>query len=210
MGEMKNVFGFLVKGLQGVMDKLTKLEITPEEVISEVDKFVNTHNLVADSFLKTIKDKAEEVISSLIKSKRNAFTDFFAGIGESLTKTFKPMVDGLKLLATTAGSAIKSGATNLLQKAKDSVAQLGQKLQPKIENVGTQLGTLVMQGSNAVNALKQAGSDILQQTLTNMKEPANKIAQTVVDAGKTVVGHVGGALLGTNTDPDATTVAPST
>ncbi|XP_046572977.1 uncharacterized protein LOC124281011 isoform X2 [Haliotis rubra] len=192
------------------MDKLAQLDVTPQEVITEVDKLVNTHNLVADSFLKTIKDKAEEVISSLIKSKRNAFTDFFAGIGESLTKTFKPMVDGLKLLATTAGSAIKSGATNLLQKAKDSVAQLGQKLQPKIENVGTQLGTLVMQGSNAVNALKQAGSDILQQTLTNMKEPANKIAQTVVDAGKTVVGHVGGALLGTNTDPDATTVAPST
>ncbi|XP_046572979.1 uncharacterized protein LOC124281014 [Haliotis rubra] len=29
MGEMKNVFGYLVQGLQGVMDKLTKLAITP-------------------------------------------------------------------------------------------------------------------------------------------------------------------------------------
>ncbi|XP_046572975.1 uncharacterized protein LOC124281010 [Haliotis rubra] len=104
MGEMKNVFGFLVKGLQGVVDKMTKLEITHEEVIKEVDKFVNTHNLIADSFLKTTKDKVEEVIFSLIKSKRNNFTDFFAGTGESLTKTFKPMVDGVKTLATAAGA----------------------------------------------------------------------------------------------------------
>ncbi|XP_067668585.1 uncharacterized protein [Haliotis asinina] len=209
-GEMRNVFGFLVKGLRGVMDKLAQLEVTPEEVISEVDKLVTTHNIIADSFLKTIKDKAEEVISSLIKTKRNAFTDFFAGIGDSLTKTFQPMVDGIKLMATTAGTAIKNGATNLLQKAKDSVAQLGQKLQPHIENIGTQLGTLVMHGTNALNAMKQAGGDILQQTLTNMKEPVNKIGQTVVNAGETVMGHVAGALLGTNTDPATTTVAPST
>ncbi|XP_071086012.1 uncharacterized protein [Haliotis cracherodii] len=208
MGEMKNIFGFLVKGLQGVVDKLTQLEITPEEVISEVDKLVNVHNLVADSFLKTIKDKAEEVISSLIKSKRNAFTDFFAGIGQSLTKTFQPVVEGIKTLATVAGSAIKNGATSLLQKAKDSVTQLGQKLKPQITNLGSQLGTIVAHGSNALSALKAAGGDILQQTLTNLKEPLNNIGQTVVDAGQTVVGHVAGALLGTNTDP-ATTVAPS-
>ncbi|XP_048247645.1 uncharacterized protein LOC124112656 [Haliotis rufescens] len=207
MGEMKNMFGFLVKGLQGVVDKLSTLEITPEEVISEVDKFVNAHNLVADSFLKTIKDKAEEVISSLIKSKRNGFTDFFAGIGQSLSNTFKPMVDGVKTLATVAGSAIKNGATNLLQKAKDSVTQLGQKLQPHIANLGSQLGTLVMHGSNALNAMKAAGGDILQQTLTNMKEPLNNIGQTVVNAGQTVVGHVAGALLGTNTNTE-TTLAP--
>ncbi|XP_067668590.1 uncharacterized protein [Haliotis asinina] len=208
-GEMKNVFSFLVKGLQGVMDKVSKLEITPEEVISEVDKFVTTHNIIADSFLKTIKDKAEEVISSLIKTKRNAFTDFFSGIGQSLSNTFQPMVDGVKTLATAAGTAIKNGATNLLQKAKDSVSQLGQKLQPHIANLGSQLGTIVMHGANALNAMKQAGGDILQQTLTNMKEPINNIGQTVVNAGETVAGHVAGALLGTNTNTDTpTTVAP--
>ncbi|XP_071084375.1 uncharacterized protein [Haliotis cracherodii] len=204
MGEMKNMFGFLVKGLQGVMDKLSKLEITPEEVISEVDKFVNTHNLVADNFLKTIKDKAEEVISSLIKSKRNGFTDFFSGIGQSLASTFKPMVDGVKSLATSAGTAIKTGASNLLQAAKDSVTQLGQKLQPHLQALGTQLGTVVMHGANALSAMKAAGSDIMQQTLTNMKEPLNNMANTVANAGQTVVGHVAGALLGTNTATDAT------
>ncbi|XP_046572973.1 uncharacterized protein LOC124281009 [Haliotis rubra] len=205
MGEMKNVFGFLVKGLQGVMDKLSNLAITPEEVISEVDKLVSTHNFVADSFLKTIKDKAEEVISSLIKSKRNAFTDFFSGIGQSISTTFKPMVDGVKTLATSAGNAIKTSATNLLQAAKDSVSQLGQKLQPHLQALGSQLGTVVMHGANALSAMKAAGSDIMQQTLTNMKDPLNQMANTVANAGQTVVGHVAGALMGTNTDAPATT-----
>ncbi|XP_067668591.1 uncharacterized protein [Haliotis asinina] len=204
-GEMKNVFSFLVKGLQGVMDKLSKLDITPEEVISEVDKLVTTHNIIADSFLKTIKDKAEEVISSLIKTKRNAFTDFFSGIGDNIASTFKPMVDGVKTLATSAGNAIKTSATNLLNAAKNSVAQLGQKLQPHLQALGSQLGTVVMHGANALNALKAAGSDIMQQTLTNMKDPLNQMANTVSNAGQTVVGHVAGALLGTNTDTSAAT-----
>ena len=64
-------------------------------------------------------------------------------------------------LASAAGTAIKSGASSLLESAKQSVAQLGVKLQPHIQALGNSLGTIAMHGASAVSALKDATTDIL-------------------------------------------------
>ncbi|XP_071086308.1 uncharacterized protein [Haliotis cracherodii] len=195
--ELKAVMAWFRQSLSEIIDMAANLELTPEEIVQKIDALVGVHNTMVDSFLTTVISGIESVIRSALKlHKRNGFTDFFSNVGSSIASAFSPMVDGVKQMATSAGTAIKASAAGFASAAKDSMNQLGEKLKQHLHTLGQHAGKLVQHGQNALSAMKDAAGDIMKQTLSNMKDPLTGIKQTLTSAGGTIVQQVLNAMSG--------------
>ncbi|XP_041347684.1 uncharacterized protein LOC121367520 [Gigantopelta aegis] len=188
-----SILNKLTTGLTNVIDKVSHFDISPEAVVEKIDQLVGSHNLLVDGILGHVVSSIEGALSS---HKRNAFTDILGGFATSIKNFFQPHIDAIKNLATTAGSLIKNAATGILAAGKESFTQLAGKLSEHLNTLKGVGSQLLQHGVNALSALKAASTDILQQTVANMKEPIQTAKETLASAGGTILQHVAQAVSG--------------
>jgi len=188
--QLKAVLSTALASFNQILDKVRNLEVSPDTVVAAIDKLTGAHNQLLDMFLTDLVTSTDSLVAKYFSSnKRSSVGDFFNNLGSSLASAFKPVVDTVKGMVSSTGTALQSSATGFLNAAKDSASQLGQKLTPHVQTLQGHAQTLVQHGSNALDALKAATADILQQTMENMKPTLNQMGQTLAAAGQTAVQH---------------------
>jgi len=129
--------------------------------------------------LAAIKDKIDGVVAGHKRATRaitfqmthdiaKAFPMYRRDVGQKITDFFKPHLDKIQEVLGNTGDAIKDHSTNLWETIKGHAGALGDKLQGHLDQLKEHGNTLVGHGTDAVNALKESVTDILNQTFQNM------------------------------------------
>lgn len=154
----------------------------------------------AKEVLAQLKEHASNLVSGAIQKGadifvgKRALTDHLQAIGDVLSTAAAPFKD----IVSNLGETLKGHFSTLVDTVKGHADALQTKLSPHIDDLKGHGQKLLEHGKNALGALSEVVSDILNQTLTNAKDSLSGVAQTVQDAGKTFVGHFAG------TDGDST------
>ncbi|XP_046328724.2 uncharacterized protein LOC124112637 [Haliotis rufescens] len=163
--------------IQTIYTQLKNLEMHPEEALKKVEALVAKHTSLSSEFLQALERDATTIVHSVFSlKKRNVITDTLSSLGSTIAAAFKPAIDSVSQMVHGAGSALSVAANGLLSAAKDSLSQLGDKLKPHVAALSTQIGQLTQHGTNAINAMKDAMTDIFSQTMQNAKPALNNIA----------------------------------
>merc|ERR1712168_75824 len=141
-------------------------------------------------------DKIQEALNTLLGkrdlSKQKRILDTLAQIGQGIADIFKPhvekIVDGVKQM----GESLKNAAGNALETIKGHVGTLGEKLKGHVDELKNHGEKILGHGSDALNALKDAVGDIINQTLGNISGNIKGIIDTGKDAGKVIGEHISG------------------
>merc|ERR1711979_13401 len=138
--------------------------------------------------LSSIKDKIDAVVSGHKRATR--------ALGQKITDFFKPHIDKITEALQNTGNAIKDHSTNIWETIKGHAGALGDKLQGHLDQLKEHGNTLVGHGTDAVNALKESVTDILNQTFQNVVGTIKDSIDTGKDAINVVGEHINGAVNG--------------
>merc|ERR1719244_186158 len=141
-------------------------------------------------------DKIQEALNSILGKRdlRNRrLLDALSQIGQSIADFFKPHVDKIVDGVKQMGESLKNAAGNALDSIKGHVDTLGEKLKGHVDELKNHGEKILGHGSDALNALKDAVGDIINQTLGNVSENIKGIIDTGKDAGKVIGEHIAGS-----------------
>ncbi|XP_067668099.1 uncharacterized protein [Haliotis asinina] len=180
--------------IQTIHTQLKNLQIHPEDALKKVEALLAKHTFLSNEFLQALERDTTKVVKSVFNlKKRSVVTDKLRSLGSAIAAAFKPAVDTVSQMVHGAGSALSVAANGLLSAAKDSISQLGEKLKPHVVALSSQIGQLTQHGTTAMNAMKDAMTDIFSQTMQNVKPALNNMAQTAANAGQTIVKQLAGS-----------------
>ncbi|XP_064615493.1 uncharacterized protein LOC135479543 [Liolophura sinensis] len=197
--QFKTLFGTVLNKLSAIQGKISNLSFLTEPInnlIEEIEHTVAGHNAIADSLLGKIVEEAHSFLKPLLGDSRRGILDNLGlnQIGQSLANLFKPHIDSLKTLVSSAGNTLKQHATNLMNAVKGSVNELGTKLQTHVDTLKTHLGTITSTAGEALATLKDAVGQVMQDTFSSLHNPVSGIVNTLTNAAGTVVNHVSSKL----------------
>jgi phage-related protein len=148
----------------------------------------------AQQVLAKLKEHASNLVSGALQKGadilvgKRALTDHLQAIGDVLNTAVGPFKD----IVSNLGETLKGHFSNLVDTVKGHADALTTKLSPHVDDLKGHGQKLLEHGKNALGALSEVVSDILNQTLTNAKDSLGGVSQTLQEAGKTVVGHFSG------------------
>ncbi|XP_052058793.1 uncharacterized protein LOC127699097 [Mytilus californianus] len=176
------------------IDTLTKLgalshSTDPTKLVEAVDEIVHSHNTVSNKLLKELIQEIQQSLGkSLNLNKRNALTDLLGQVGQNLAQFFQPHLEAAKNLVNGLGTVVKQTGTDV-----------GPAIQPHVDALKTSGAALLQHGQNALAALKDAVTDVLHQTLVNIKPHLVNVVQhgtaLASQAGGQFVNHLSSHLL---------------
>ncbi|XP_048745473.2 uncharacterized protein LOC125658294 [Ostrea edulis] len=162
MDNLNGVYTEALNQLKALSSQLTHLPAS--EIMQKVDQVVAAHHSVANKLQAELVSELTQIFGKALAlhpgAKRNGFTDALGQVGQSLSSFFQPHVQALQQLVGGVGDTVKQTA-NAFHTALTTGAH-GQA-------VSQSSAALVQHGQNALSALKDAVTDVLQQTLTNMQ-----------------------------------------
>lgn len=220
--KLNEVFQNAIDSFQAVAEKLTgadflcKFKDTIESLNREVQEITETHTRSARNILddlpKWLLQQLENILGDLAQAgldsiqkalgdlvgkrdltQHKRLLDALAQIGKSIGDFFKPHVDNIIEGVKNMGNSLKDAAGNALETIKGHVDTLGEKLKGHVEELKNHGEQILGHGANALNALKEAVGDILNQTLGNVGKNINGIIDTGKDAAKVIGEHIIGS-----------------
>lgn len=176
------------------IDKLKDIIANAKE-IDVVDKVKEWKDKIS-SLIAGHKRATRMIEARLVHQVASAFPVYRRDVGQSIADFFKPHIDKINEVLGNVGDAAKDHANNLWNTIKDHANTLGDKLQGHVDKLKEHGNTLIGHGTDAVNALKESVTDILNQTFQNMVGTIKDSIDTGKDAINTVGEHVNGAVNG--------------
>ncbi|XP_061194215.1 uncharacterized protein LOC133202414 [Saccostrea echinata] len=162
MDKLKGVYTEAVDKLKSLSSKLTDLPTS--ELIRKVDQVVAAHHIIADDIQTELVTELTGLFGKVLAlhpgNKRSTFTDALATVGQGLANFFQPHVQAVQQLVNGVGESLKQTATAFHTSLTTGTHG---------DAVHQSVSALAQHGKNALDALKDAVSDVLQQTLTNMQ-----------------------------------------
>ncbi|XP_011415393.3 uncharacterized protein [Magallana gigas] len=182
MDNMNGVYAEALTQLKALSSQLTTMPAS--ELIQKVDQIVAAHHTVSNNLQNELVTDLTSLFGKVLSyhpgTKRSTFTDALSSLGSGLANFFQPHIQAVQQLVSGVGESLKQTSsafqTSLSTGAHgaaitDSTSQLAQH------------------GQNALSALKDAVSDILQQTLTNMQPHIVNILQHGASALTETLSH---------------------
>ncbi|CAH1781026.1 unnamed protein product, partial [Owenia fusiformis] len=188
----------------------TKIQIAKEvtdasmEIVQEILSEVYGLDFVTKSTEETQK-KLEEVAEFHARHTRDIFSEFSVpedrqvnkriidavkALGQVLGDAFKPHIDKIVSGVNGIVNDVSKGAGDLWDKAKPHVDKILPKLDGHIKQLGDHGKELLGHAKNGLDALIEASTDILNETLEKMKPAAGGAIDTIKDGAGVVVDHI--------------------
>jgi len=209
-----NRFQEVAKKLTG-MDFICKVKDTIENLNKEIEDITESHTRSARNILDNLPewllkqlenmlgdlaqaslDKIQEALGSLLGKRdldqHKRLLDTLAQIGKSIGDFFKPHVDNIIEGVKQMGNSLKDAAGKALEGIKGHVNTLGEKLKGHVDELKNHGEQILGHGANALNALKDAVGDIINQAVGNIGDNVKGIIDTGKDAGKVIGEHING------------------
>jgi len=172
VGVAQNVTHVTLSKLDGLLHKF--LQNPTEELLTKIMAHIHAHNVIQDNLGKFVKDHGAglvtlgltDVLDKLPHLKRDGnLLDQINGVGNSLAGGFKPIVSTLKGLVTGLGDKLLGFFKGLLP----NVSQLSDAFKGHISAMKEHGAHLVDNAHSALDAVKDAVSDIWNETASQSK-----------------------------------------
>ncbi|XP_061194211.1 uncharacterized protein LOC133202411 [Saccostrea echinata] len=186
MDNMNGVYTEALNQIKALASQLTNMPAS--EIIQKVDQIVSAHHAVSNKLQSELVSDLTQLFGNVLSlhpgNKRNTFTDALGTVGQGLANFFQPHVQALQQLVGGVGESLKQTAsafqTSLTSGAHgDAIAQSSAQI--------------AQHGQNALSALKDAVTDILQQTLTNMQPHIVNVLSNGAQALQETLSNTGSA-----------------
>merc|ERR1712243_432865 len=192
---MKNGVEGLEKMIDGAVDKHTRvarniLDNLPDWLLKQLTNMLGD---LANAGIDKINEAIDTLLGKRDLSHQKRLLDALAQIGQSIGDFFKPHVDKIVEGVKSMGESLKNAAGNALETIKGHVNTLGDKLKGHVDELKNHGEKILGHGANALNALKDAVGDIINQTIGNIGENVKGIIDTGKDAGKVIGEHISGS-----------------
>nr|XP_011445809.2 uncharacterized protein LOC109617042 [Crassostrea gigas] len=182
MDKLKGIYKEAIDKLKDVSSQLTELPAT--DLIKKVDQIVISHHLVTDQIQTELVSELTKLFGHALSlhpdHKRGTFSDALSSIGQGLAHFFQPHVQAVQQLVSGVGESLKQTAQTFHTSLTTGTHGTA---------IHDSASTLAQHGQNALSALKDAVSDILHQTLTNMQPHIVNILQHGTSALTETLSH---------------------
>ncbi|XP_062588854.1 uncharacterized protein LOC134250505 [Saccostrea cucullata] len=162
MDNMNGVYTEALNQIKALASQLTHMPAS--EITQKVDQIVAAHTAVSDKLQSELVSDLTQMFGNVLSlhpgNKRSTFTDALSSVGQGLASFFQPHVQALQQLVGGVGESLKQTA-NAFQTSLSTGAHG--------DAISQSSAQIAQHGQNALSALKDAVTDILQQTLTNMQ-----------------------------------------
>jgi len=183
------------KMINGAVDKHTRvarniLDNLPDYLLKALTNMLGD---LANAGIDKINEAIDQLLGKRDLSEHKRILDALSQIGQSIADFFKPHVDKIVDGVKSMGQSLKDAAGNALETIKGHVNTLGEKLKGHVDELKNHGEQILGHGANALNALKDAVGDIINQTIGNVGENVKGIIDTGKDAGKVIGEHISGS-----------------
>jgi len=168
VGNLQGMMNEAIGKMEQSFSQLTHVPVS--QIEAEIKHIIQTHEGLSNLLVQDLTHSLVNVFGKAVPktNKRNMFTDALGSIANATAAFFKPHVDAVNQLVHGVGSALTQTAntfTTALQTSPHNTEM-------------TNSGQAILQhGSNALSAIQQSVTDILQQTLTNIQPHLVNIVQ---------------------------------
>nr|XP_022339327.1 uncharacterized protein LOC111134516 [Crassostrea virginica] len=184
MDNMNGLYGEALNQLKSLASQITTMPAS--EIIKAVDQIVAAHHTLSNKLQGELVSELTSLYGKVLSyhpgTKRSTFTDALSSLGSGLASFFQPHIQAVQQLVSGVGESLKQTASSY-QTALTSGAHG--------DAISASTSQLAQHGQNALSALKDAVTDILQQTLTNMQPHIVNILQHGSQALTETLSHTG-------------------
>nr|XP_022339328.1 uncharacterized protein LOC111134517 [Crassostrea virginica] len=184
MDKLSAVYKEALDRLKGLSSQLT--ELPAAELKKKVDQIVAAHKIVTDDIQTEIVSDLTKLFGHVLSHhpsvKRQSFTDALSSLGSGLASFFQPHIQAIQQMVSGVGESLKQTASAFHTSLTTGTHGTA---------IHDSASALAQHGQNALSALKDAVSDILQQTLTNMQPHIVNILQHGSQALTESLTHTG-------------------
>jgi len=186
-----------ISSLDWVNKGTTKRELHQdiERAVAETKQQIRKDlNVIVNSLLDSIKDVALQTLGQLGQQFIQQLPSLIGKRG--IIDALQPHIDTVSGIASSVGNAIAGHANNVWNTVQGHINTLGDKLQPHIDTISGHVSNIIGHSQNGIDAIKDAVTDILNQTFQNISDNVSGIAGAGSAAVGTVVDHVSNAVTG--------------
>merc|ERR1711936_58346 len=162
------------------IDFITK---DPEEAQKKVEETAEAH-------ARFTRDLFSDFTVTPAKQQNKRVIDAIKSIGKTLGDAFKPHIDKIVDGVNGIVKQVTGEGKDLWEKAKPHVDKVLPKLDGHLKELGEHGKEILRHAKNGLDALIEASTDILNETLQKMKPSIDKAVDVIVDGAGVVKDHV--------------------